>query len=545
MLNATVLNGPGLILTTGKFFKLTKTDFRCCIDKTSSAELSEAINSMFRWYQNAVVCYAFLSDVPNCVDISAVDSPFAKSRWFTRGWTLQELIAPSNLIFFSKDWEQLGTKAMIHAVLSTISGIEKDFLSSENLELASAAKKMSWAASRKTSRTEDMAYCLLGIFDLNMPLIYGEGKKAFRRLQEELLKSRPGDHTIFAWGTIVSSPSIKITNLGLYLDEEPVPLAQSTTYQPLLSLLAESPQDFASSGGFSPLPLSSVFYRGGTQLASFPVVVDGGVRLDLPVVDAFDSIYHWKSPEIEQIRTARVVALLCYHETNRNSFLKIPVQRWGTEYFGRTREMMIESDPTKYNVFRNRQTITVATERRPLLHTGDAISRRHLFPRSSLCEGSVSEFADTSNDDAIIEARKFRAYPWFGYFYGVQDLGGKHGFAIRFSRTAKVSEFGDALLVELIPASIGGDDDDPYFDNLEMRWWDPMEMQDAKSVHSHIMRIPFDKWELNAKPFPAISIKAERMPLDVSQSYVDVLDIVVWPVRDSNDRFRTLSIIDR
>jgi hypothetical protein len=87
---------------------------------------------MFRWYQNAVVCYAFLSDVPSCVDASAMELNFGKSRWFTRGWTLQELIAPENLIFFSMDWHPLGTKSQIHNILSSITGIEKKFLNSKN-----------------------------------------------------------------------------------------------------------------------------------------------------------------------------------------------------------------------------------------------------------------------------------------------------------------------------------------------------------------------------------------------------------------------------
>ncbi|KAK3382558.1 heterokaryon incompatibility protein-domain-containing protein, partial [Lasiosphaeria ovina] len=173
----------------------------CCIDKTSSAELSEAINSMFRWYKNASACYAYLSDVGTIAstDRARIERQLAQSRWFTRGWTLQELLAPQNLVLLSKDWIPIGTKAGLRDVLSSITGIEDEFLCGGSLDEASVAKRMSWAATRQTSRVEDMAYCLMGIFDINMPLLYGEGMKAFRRLQEEIMRSNPRDHTLFAW----------------------------------------------------------------------------------------------------------------------------------------------------------------------------------------------------------------------------------------------------------------------------------------------------------------------------------------------------------
>ncbi|KUJ11110.1 HET-domain-containing protein, partial [Mollisia scopiformis] len=171
----------------------------CCIDKSSSAELSEAINSMFRWYQNAVRCYAYLFDVPGHVNPALDPSELARSRWFKRGWTLQELLAPKNLIFFSSTWRRIGTKEELYGPLATITGIEPEILQGEDLQAVSVATRMSWAAKRETTRTEDMAYCLLGIFDINMPLLYGEGKRAFFRLQEEILKAN-SDQSIFAWG---------------------------------------------------------------------------------------------------------------------------------------------------------------------------------------------------------------------------------------------------------------------------------------------------------------------------------------------------------
>jgi Heterokaryon incompatibility protein (HET) len=175
----------------------------CCIDKTSSAELSEAINSMFNWYKRATVCYAFLSDLPkNCHESDSPSMEDLKNcRWFTRGWTLQELIAPTEVLFLDEDWTLRCTKTGLNQQISSITFVDEEVLAdSSKLWSISLAQRMSWASMRHTTREEDMAYCLLGIFDVNMPMIYGEGQKAFIRLQEEILK-KTTDLSIFAWQT--------------------------------------------------------------------------------------------------------------------------------------------------------------------------------------------------------------------------------------------------------------------------------------------------------------------------------------------------------
>ncbi|KAF4614317.1 hypothetical protein G7Y89_g15419 [Cudoniella acicularis] len=174
----------------------------CCIDKSSSAELSEAINSMFKWYRNAQVCYVYLSDVPTGYATSldptnpnsTGSSKFLRSKWFTRGWTLQELLAPATVVFYDQEWVRMGTRADLESLLSFITGIQ-DFA---NFETACVAQKMSWASERETTRVEDKAYCLMGLFDVNMPPLYGEGENAFLRLQLEIL-SKSDDESIFAW----------------------------------------------------------------------------------------------------------------------------------------------------------------------------------------------------------------------------------------------------------------------------------------------------------------------------------------------------------
>lgn len=175
----------------------------CCIDKTSSAELTESINSMFRWYSQAEVCYAYL------IDFDASASTFYRgakdSLWFRRGWTLQELIAPVAVRFYDVNWQFRGTRDEHNKELEAITGIDSPVLVAPGRPgyvapyEYSVADRMSWAASRQTTRTEDTAYCLLGLFDVSLPLIYGEGTGAFRRLQEAIMKSN-NDLSILAWG---------------------------------------------------------------------------------------------------------------------------------------------------------------------------------------------------------------------------------------------------------------------------------------------------------------------------------------------------------
>jgi len=199
----------------------------CCIDKTSSAALAEAINSMFAWYENAQVCYVYLDDVADNGD-PEIESAFAKSEWFTRGWTLQELIAPTSLFFFNSRWREIGSKNSLAGLLSSITRVHADVLTrvnagSDKLMTTrvsfSIATKMSWAAGRKTTRPEDRAYSLMGIFKVHMPVIYGEGeKKAFFRLQLEIMRTSH-DQSIFAWSNPVAGGHKKGTwPFALYPD---------------------------------------------------------------------------------------------------------------------------------------------------------------------------------------------------------------------------------------------------------------------------------------------------------------------------------------
>lgn len=170
----------------------------CCIDKTNAVELSSAINSMFRWYQKSELCYAYLADVE-----PGQSNQISKSRWFTRGWTLQELLAPQDpkkMIFFDSAWAQLGTKSSLWEAIRDATGIPHAILTGiTNPQSCSVAQRMSWASRRETTVLEDMAYCLLGVFNIILSPIYGEGlESAFYRLQVEIMKKTPDD-SILAW----------------------------------------------------------------------------------------------------------------------------------------------------------------------------------------------------------------------------------------------------------------------------------------------------------------------------------------------------------
>ena len=189
------------------------------------------------------VCYAHLSDVPAGDNTHARDSAFRLSRWHSRGWTLQELLAPEVVIFLSQDWNILSTKTELAEVISQVTRIPVPVLMFErDIADVSIAQRMSWAGGRRTTREEDQAYCLLGIFGITMPTLYGEGRKAFYRLQEELMKTST-DTSLFAWGVYASRSYFKAIPPS---DEESKRKYCSSTLHPSTTtyLLAMSPVEF-------------------------------------------------------------------------------------------------------------------------------------------------------------------------------------------------------------------------------------------------------------------------------------------------------------
>lgn len=264
----------------------------CCIDKTSSAELSESINSMFAWYRHADICFAYLGDID--VPYATVKVPVERSRWLTRGWTLQELIAPRQVIFYNNRWKEIGRRepdaaifdnSQFLSVLAKATGIPSSVLcrrgagpcALRNLfeqateeqhdmrlyngicqvcsgrdtfpaflkERYSNAQKMSWAARRVTTRRDDQAYCLLGIFEVNMPLLYGEGDVAFIRLQEEIMR-KSDDSSLLAFDHFKLESPWKTGELGLlapsarFFEDSAIRLPRSSRMQTMNRITVDS-----------------------------------------------------------------------------------------------------------------------------------------------------------------------------------------------------------------------------------------------------------------------------------------------------------------
>jgi hypothetical protein len=232
----------------------------CCIDKRSSAELSEAINSMYRWYRESTECYVYLEDYRFWGP-----SSFGACEWFKRGWTLQELLAPRHCVFFTASWDVIGHKHhyrdsrcacgngndddkiskptsfdhgpdLLQQLVAATKIPGSMFTGITEISTASIARRMSWASHRSTTRIEDRAYSLLGIFDINMPLLYGEGAKAFRRLQEEIIRTS-NDPSIFAFGREI------LLSAWEAMHERPRPMRKA-----LDAVLAESPDYFWQGG---------------------------------------------------------------------------------------------------------------------------------------------------------------------------------------------------------------------------------------------------------------------------------------------------------
>lgn len=300
----------------------------CCIDKSSSSELSEAINSMFAWYKSSACCYAYLPDVLG----GSMDEQFFKSRWFTRGWTLQELLAPRDVIFYDKEWKKIGRRTENAESISRATGIDAEALTqssfpekdrSSNIEVADVdfssfciAKRMSWASHRETTRPEDIAYCLLGIFDVYMPLMYGEGDRAFLRLQEEIMR-RNDDDSILAWGLGLQIDHFQ----GLVSDRVKTSMTQSLGGS---DLLARSPKDFIS--------CANLQYTSG-PISQF-TLTNVGLQIKLPLIPASQ-----QDDSLVSEWCHEWIGLLSCSSSTSSEFLGIPLILTSNEDDSRVQEM--------------------------------------------------------------------------------------------------------------------------------------------------------------------------------------------------------------
>ncbi|KAF3004593.1 hypothetical protein E8E14_006516 [Neopestalotiopsis sp. 37M] len=252
----------------------------CCFNKESSAELDESINAMFAWYQQSKVCLVYLADF----QVDSVDeqgkAELKKCRWFQRGWTLQELIAPETVEFYNQDWKKVGSRIDLVDILHEITEIDRDALTGERSCLSfTVAERMKWAAHRETKRPEDRAYSLLGLFGVQMSLIYGVGgKAAFRRLQVEIIQNTT-DMTVFAWS----------------------PDKDTKETSEFCSMLADSPDRFVDSPTMSTMELEGHFS-----------ITNRGVSLDASTLRTVPKKKHEPKQESKQASQPALVFLIGY-----------------------------------------------------------------------------------------------------------------------------------------------------------------------------------------------------------------------------------------
>ena len=324
----------------------------CCINKSSTTELSEAINAMYRWYSRAGVCFTYLSDH----DLEK-DS-LQESRWFKRGWTLQELIAPREVEFYDKSWRLFGTKSELKTEISRFTGIAESVLAGASPQFCSIAQRMSWAAGRETTRKEDRAYSLLGLFDVTLPLIYGasDSRNAFILLQEEVIK-HSDDQTIFAWDQCFPD-----------------------TLRGRCGLLADSPDAFAGCSGIIRSPSSSL-NTAGYGMTNVGLILDlytepYDMRTYIAVLDCTD----------KENCDSRYGILVEYLQDERQ-FARVRVR-------GKTRLMVKDFHP-------RRRARRICVQQKP----GPAVNERYGFWIRSL------KFPDCHPEDWLEEVQVFSRAP--------------------------------------------------------------------------------------------------------------------------------------
>ena len=512
----------------------------CCIDKSSSAELSEAINSMFFWYRNAVVCYGYLEDVPRCASPAAVRRSLPRSRWFSRGWTLQELIAPADLIFYSRDWHELGTKKSLGPLISKISGIELAYLDARQLETASVAKRMSWAAHRRTTRTEDIAYCLLGIFNVYIPLLYGEGKRAFQRLQHEIMTAYPQDHTLFAWGVIVDQLSIPILSRSPAGQPEvwgeQAPFWKEDEIRPrLMGLLASSPDDFEFSSSFAPLQIASTYHRYGDTKRGVPIVptqLGKGIRVELPETRRGHSVYHRGQGRIAQVIAAASVFLLCGSDNDDIPSIILHLYGWGDLCWGRTRELTVGTARAVqyYEDLRNSSSCYYIEPEHPLrLEADDFVVRREVFSFSQW--DSFNSTSDITGVQFIPHERIFRptgrsTVLWSHIYEPRPRVKDDRGFHLIFGRVDSEESPGGLVTLGYIPVMFGIPGS--WVDEDGIRWYSDRMPIDASSKYCDLVQTAKGGvWILDNKSLPHVRIEVDRVKLDEEGGVADAISISV------------------
>lgn len=485
---------------------------------------------MYRWYAYAKTCYAYLWDVSiERNSGTSIEAKMRRSRWFTRGWTLQELIAPSDVYFYSLEWSRIGRKFDQARLISSITGISEGVLKDPSkLESVSVARKMSWASKRRTTRVEDIAYCLFGLFDVNMPLIYGEGTKAFQRLQEAIMSST-NDQSLFAWGTIVGRP-------GEWVDRPKgsgigtVPWKLPRDRLPLMGLFARSPLDFQHSEDILPVDHSYTHHH---NRRNPPVIINKGVLVSLVSLETFPSVSYWENPPISQYTEREMACLLCHHRGSRSTRLvALILQPWGDDYYSRTNELLLIDTYISQTYFEQRARQRHILPYQPFeLRNADILLWRWDTPKEPdwrksthtpsgpawhlMCGKKVLRIEYDAQGD---EEESF-----------MYKTGEKKGFAVTLRRVRQGStrDLGD-LMVGVSPmekkkdkkawASVKGPP------TPGDQWVASHGKHFDTPAFSRVLRQPSDTWTLDVDGLPRVQVECSRKKL-YGRGEVDVIDL--------------------
>lgn len=331
---------------------------------------------MFAWYRNAEICFVYLDDV--------LETPINKSRWFSRGWTLQELIAPKSMIFYDKSWKPIGRKEDLLDELSNITQVSREVLNHDKtLSSICVAQRLSWAAKRKTTRVEDKSYCLLGILDINMPPLYGEGDKAFYRLQEEIVRSTY-DLSILAWSP--SGPSVG----------------------DCCAFFAQSPDDFAACSKMELVP--------GAVLDDIPMSMSNrGINITVP-----EYILECDKTE-SSIKYQYAIKLNCREPGLNEDFFTITIRKIGPTVFLRTRFADNDSfkpEPVYYSE-NERKGYILLTKMPEIGGLADIVS----FSRHTQVKIEVSGWLESEIRQMPRKAWDIQDYAFFGTHTSLQNWG--------------------------------------------------------------------------------------------------------------------------
>jgi len=466
---------------------------------------------MFRWYKNAAVCYVYLEDAVWSPDANDMATALQQCRWFTRGWTLQELIAPRLLEFYASNWQKIGDKIELCDFVSSITGIDKHILLGGDLDSVSVARRMSWASHRKTSRLEDQAYCLLGLFDVCLPLIYGEGSKAFQRLQEAIMV-KTYDQSIFAWGKLGQKENHMI-DAEQYNGNRDIPWKPPSDRSPRLGLFAESPADFADSGEISP---ADHHFAHSINREKPPTLVNGGGLVNLVILGQFPSVSYWDQPHVAMPVNAEVATLLCHYKGFENKLVALILYPWGDGYFCRSYELVLVDASISTNFF------SPGTKQRHILpprpyrvQSGDIVLRRW-----EVSFARVNQVVQAAGD-LYLKVPGWRRRYGRRVFHLQDDASDYeaiwHTYALENTREVVALKLcraltpGDERRKLCVAAFLGLDDLNYNFED-----WDRRGEQ--------TLRTPEDTWicELNGRDM--LIVKAEEMPLECG-GFVDVLDV--------------------